>query len=350
MMDLEVGVVGVWFVSLLVVFGGAWWGASYERALNVHRHQPIADSPIESPPEQPTFHLDIRFAMLFTIVASAVLIVLFYFIEYLIYVLLVMFAMLSMCAMVACGTAFFEQFTCCAKLASSRCEGSIRGRGRTSIAWLQLLLLVPSFAIVIWWFIDRKEMSYIWAVHDFMAACVLLLIQRHLKLPNIKVASVLLGAAFCYDIFWVFASPYFFKHSVMMHVATGGDSGEIIPMVMYFPSFLSDGGFYLIGLGDIALPGLLCTLLLRYDYIKGHSWRESYFTVSLIGYIIGLIIAYVVLALTNTGQPALLYIVPTTLGTTLLLAHCRAQLDELTHDLVPATHPIVTTTTTSTTP
>jgi len=48
-----------------------------------------------------------------------------------------------------------------------------------------------------------------------MGIALLLVIQRTLRLPNIKVSAVLLSMAFLYDIFWVFISPYFFEESVM---------------------------------------------------------------------------------------------------------------------------------------
>ncbi|RLN66457.1 hypothetical protein BBJ29_002289 [Phytophthora kernoviae] len=41
-------------------------------------------------------------------------------------------------------------------------------------------------------------------------------------LPNLKVATILLSLAFCYDVFFVFLSPTFFGSSVMEDVATGG--------------------------------------------------------------------------------------------------------------------------------
>ena len=85
------------------------------------------------------------------------------------------------------------------------------------------------------------------------------------------------GLAFCYDVFFVFISPYVFGSSVMVTVATGPtvtthsdenycekyptDSDcytNTLPMLLFVPTFSS----YLtsesmLGLGDIVLPGLL---------------------------------------------------------------------------------------------
>jgi signal peptide peptidase-like 2B len=52
-----------------------------------------------------------------------------------------------------------------------------------------------------------------------MCLCVLFL--QVIKLPNLKIASLLLSLAFFYDIFFVFISPLFFEESVMVRVASG---------------------------------------------------------------------------------------------------------------------------------
>jgi Signal peptide peptidase len=97
------------------------------------------------------------------------------------------------------------------------------------------------------------------------------------KMLVISTASSLPGLAFCYDIFFVFVSPYIFGSSVMVTVATGY-SGTIhtdenfcekhpsdkdcnmnsLPMLLIVPTFSSYlSSESLLGLGDIVLPGLL---------------------------------------------------------------------------------------------
>jgi signal peptide peptidase-like protein 2B len=150
-----------------------------------------------------------------------------------------------------------------------------------------------------------------------------------IRMPNIKVASALLILAFLYDIFWVFLSPYLFSSSVMVTVATGGDheprgggddeipcNPEPIPMLFKIPHMYKGGGrnYSLLGLGDVVLPGLLVAFCLRYDYHAQNSWRKGYFVPVYIGYCIGLGMANAAVILTGLGQPALLYLVPCTLG------------------------------------
>jgi signal peptide peptidase-like 2B len=163
-----------------------------------------------------------------------------------------------------------------------------------------------------------------------MAISILLMIQRTVRLPNIKVSTILLSLAFVYDIFWVFISPFLFTTSVMQEVALGGSSGEPMPMLVRIPR-LTDllGGDSMLGLGDMALPGLLVSFLLRYDYTKGNGWAASYFLLAMCGYWVGFVLTVIALVTMETGQPALLYLVPCTLYFVLLVAWWRGHVRDL---------------------
>merc|ERR1711871_69405 len=89
-------------------------------------------------------------------------------------------------------------------------------------------------------------------------ACMFLLT---IKLPNIKVSTMLLLLFFFYDIFMVFISPLIFKQSVMVEVAAAGAGGharetvsqdgltcdraegERMPILLMFPRFDYFGGY-----------------------------------------------------------------------------------------------------------
>ena len=150
-----------------------------------------------------------------------------------------------------------------------------------------------------------------------MCVGLLMVLQRTVRMNNLKIATILLNMAFFYDIFWVFLSPYFFRKSVMVEVATYShtNSRDTLPVVLKFPR-LNDP-FHspmILGLGDIALPGLLVSYLLRFDYqSKIKSLKNSYFIMSLIGYFIGMALTDINLILMEHGQPALLFLVPCTL-------------------------------------
>ncbi|KAL4392991.1 hypothetical protein AHAS_Ahas02G0007300 [Arachis hypogaea] len=158
---------------------------------------------------------------------------------------------------------------------------------------------------------------------------LIITVLQIVRIPNLKVGTVLLSCAFLYDIFWVFVSKRWFHESVMIVVARGDKSGEDgIPMLLKIPRLFDPwGGYSIIGFGDIILPGLLVAFSLRYDWLAKKSLRAGYFLWAMTAYGLGLLITYVALNLMDGhGQPALLYIVPFTLGTFLSLGKKRGEL------------------------
>ena len=87
-----------------------------------------------------------------------------------------------------------------------------------------LATAIASF-ISIWWVIARHA-DYAWILQDFMGFCVCHVFLVNMQLPSLKVATVLLGLFFLYDIFMVFISPSIFGASVMVEVATGGGANQ----------------------------------------------------------------------------------------------------------------------------
>lgn len=201
--------------------------------------------------------------------------------------------------------------------------------------------------------------TFYWLYQDIMGACVCIGFLRLIRLNSIMVATILLVAAFIYDIFFVFLTPYIFGESIMETVATGGRESDAelceiyptanecitlpLPMLFSFPR-LNDyrGGFSMLGLGDIVLPGLLTAFAARLDAAKSlvlaYNQRRravrhgeniiptahrqerlldrllsGYFFTVTIAYALGLFFANMAVYLMKRGQPALLYIVPTTL-------------------------------------
>lgn len=205
---------------------------------------------------------------------------------------------------------------------------------------------------------DPSRNIFYWFYQDVMGVCVCIGFLKLIRLNSIMVATILLVAAFLYDIFFVFLTPYIFGESIMETVASGGGgdaelceidptahecSSVPLPMLFSFPR-LNDyrGGFSMLGLGDIVLPGLLTAFAARLDASKSlvstyhirchaahrgdhnmpntlrqegflHRFRSGYFFTITIAYAVGLFFANVAVYLMNRGQPALLYIVPTTL-------------------------------------
>ena len=117
----------------------------------------------------------------------------------------------------------------------------------------------------------------------------------------------------------------------VMQVATGGDQHWQLPMLLVVPALhLSPAtGPVILGFGDILLPGLLGVYSRTFDLYHNLSTTQSYFWPNVGGYAVGLVLTYIALWLElggSQGQPALLYLIPCTLGPTLLLAWSRKQL------------------------
>eukprot|EP00438_Fugacium_kawagutii_P030530 Skav213658 [mRNA] locus=scaffold2012:437371:440378:- [translate_table: standard] len=85
----------------------------------------------------------------------------------------------------------------------------------------------------------------------------------------------------------------------------------------------------ILGLGDIAIPGLLVSLLLRHDLIRRHRRCRGYFLAGVIGYAFGLLATFVSLYLMQHGQPALLFLVPGTLIPTCFIALRKARMQNM---------------------
>eukprot|EP01116_Phalansterium_solitarium_P023554 TRINITY_DN8312_c0_g1_i1.p1 TRINITY_DN8312_c0_g1~~TRINITY_DN8312_c0_g1_i1.p1 ORF type:complete len:379 (+),score=110.08 TRINITY_DN8312_c0_g1_i1:195-1331(+) len=175
-------------------------------------------------------------------------------------------------------------------------------------------------------------------LHNVTATGVIITGLKFFRMPSVRVASLLLLGVFFYDIFWVFFSEGIFGKNVMeeavmqpatnpihaaseaLHVESSWISERLSPPV----AITSD--FFILGLGDILLPGTLIVLSLRYDLQRCGTWRGGFWIASLLGYVVGSLVSTASVFVFMRGQPALLYLVPSTLGATLALAWYRGEL------------------------
>ncbi|KFM27386.1 Signal peptide peptidase-like 2B [Auxenochlorella protothecoides] len=176
------------------------------------------------------------------------------------------------------------------------------------VGLLQAVSVVATVTTIEVWR-EHRDAGWAWAVQDAMGAALLVSLLRTVRLPDLATACILLPLAFLYDVWWVFLQP----------LVTGG------PSVM----------------GDVALPGLLVVLTWRWDVTQRFlGVRPSHYgPCALAGYAVGLTATYAALRVGlfgDAGQPALLYLVPSTLGTTCALAAARSELGRLwTADVDP---------------
>lgn len=232
-----------------------------------------------------------------------------------------------------------------------------------SFTRLQGLLLTFCISTAAVWLVTGH-----WLLNNVLGISICIAFVSHVRLPNIKICSLLLVCLFVYDVFWVFFSERFFGANVMVSVATQKASNPVhtvanklslpglqlitkkieLPVKLVFPRNLLGGivpgsipgDYMMLGLGDMAIPGMLLALVLSFDHRKSKdvavpsdlspsSKRRKYVWFALTGYGVGLVTALAAGILSQSPQPALLYLVPSTLGPVVYLSWLRNDLWEL---------------------
>ncbi|KAI5307511.1 hypothetical protein KEM55_008099, partial [Ascosphaera atra] len=212
-----------------------------------------------------------------------------------------------------------------------------------------------------WWLTNIIGTSFAYGAIQFMSP------------TTFATGSLILGVLFFYDIYFVFFTP------IMVTVATKLE----IPAKLLFPKPTPKDkpsqapGMSMLGLGDIVIPGMVIALALKFDlylfylrkqkkrvtrqgeilervpYVRatgqwGESWWTSkalltreerkrwkgkqfpktYFYMSIVGYICGMLACLVTMVIYKHPQPALLYLVPGALtaqwGTALVKGDLKA--------------------------
>lgn len=193
-----------------------------------------------------------------------------------------------------------------------------------------------------------------WALNNLLGFSFSVHGIEKLSLGSFKVAAILLSGLFFYDIFWVFGTDKLLTgDSVMVTVAKSLDA----PIKLLFPkpgkaaaaaaATVAKPEFSLLGLGDIVIPGTLLALLLRFDAESANAeptegahakFAKPFFHVCLLGYVAGLATTLFVMEHFKAAQPALLYLVPSCLGSALVVGAYRRNFgalfayDEEQHD------------------
>eukprot|EP00927_Polykrikos_kofoidii_P016016 TRINITY_DN17189_c0_g1_i1.p1 TRINITY_DN17189_c0_g1~~TRINITY_DN17189_c0_g1_i1.p1 ORF type:complete len:530 (+),score=85.18 TRINITY_DN17189_c0_g1_i1:157-1746(+) len=302
-------------LATLLVVAGAFFSTADMRV----------NSPIAPQANDEVVTVERDFAVWFFIMGSISLIVMYFFMAYLIYLVYLVFSLGG----ISCLTQITGAFLGYMLPQLKRRLVSVPMIGPCEMTLI--IGAIPSVTIVLLWILLRNTGSG-WFFQDIIGSSFLCWMQRTLRLPNVQVATFLLSAMFFFDIFWVFISPLIFQQSVMVAVATGGGTGQTIPMLLRMPSFGDSlGNDRMLGFGDVALPGLLISFLRRYDLLGKRGGFQGYFLPCVFGYFCGLCITIVALAIMHKGQPALLYLVPCTLGLTLALGWQRNEITCLWH-------------------
>ncbi|XP_074330062.1 signal peptide peptidase-like 2 isoform X1 [Apium graveolens] len=328
---VDVAEVFLWLMAVGTIVCASYWSAWSAKEAFIEQDKLLKDASDEHSLTKAVgvnsvVEVNTLSALLFVVVASCFLVIFYKVMSYwFIEVLVILFCLGGIEGLQTCLVAFLSRWF--KKSAESLTKVPLFG------AVSNLRLAVSPFCVVfaIVWAVYR-DASYAWIGQDILGIALIVTVLQIVHVPNLKVAAVLLTLAFLYDIFWVFVSKMLFHESVMIVVARGDGSGEDgIPMLLKIPRMFDQwGGYSVIGFGDILLPGLLITFSLRYDWLASKTLRSGYFLWAMFAYGLGLLLTYVALNLMDGhGQPALLYIVPFTLGTFMVLGKKRGDLNIL---------------------
>merc|ERR1719330_674415 len=177
-----------------------------------------------------------------------------------------------------------------------------------------------------------------WIINNLFGVSFCLLGIKMIGISEYKPGAIMLVGLFFYDIFWVFGSKPVFGSNVMVSVAKGVEA----PIKLMFPRSASGCGNLLhsmLGLGDIVVPGIFISFLAKWDaVIIGESKAESfvYLNSVMVGYFLSLATTVAIMLFFNAAQPALLYIVPYVLLTSLVTALVRGEFSTLWDYTIPA--------------
>lgn len=325
---VDIAEVFLWLMAVGTILCASYWSAWTAREAAIEQDKLLKDALDEIPDTRHVFSggivdVNTTSAVLFVVVASCFLVMLYKLMSYwFVELLVVLFCIGGVEGLQTCLVALFSRWF---KQAG---ESYIKVPFFGALSYLTLAVSPFCIAFAVVWAVYRN-VSFAWIGQDILGIALIITVLQIVHVPNLKVGTVLLSCAFLYDIFWVFVSKKLFHESVMIVVARGDKSGEDgIPMLLKIPRMFDPwGGYSIIGFGDILLPGLLIAFSLRYDWLANKTLRAGYFLWAMIAYGLGLLITYVALNLMDGhGQPALLYIVPFTLGTFLMLGRKRGDL------------------------
>lgn len=340
--------VSTFFIAILLIIYGSF------RSINIEQEARRKAKENEKNVETNQQTLDSSQALFLPIGASLSLLVMFFFFDS----IQTVFALFT--AVIATVAVAFLLLPLCQYLTmpcSATYKISLCLMGRYTLAELMALFL--SFTLVCLWVLTGH-----WLLMDALGMGLCVAFIALVRLPSLKVSTILLSGLLVYDVIWVFFSSYLFNTNVMVRVATRPAENPIglmvrklhlsgfvreppklsLPGKLVFPSSQNANHFSMLGLGDVVMPGLLLCFVMRYDAYKRSQAAENaeqqqsppialsnlqkvtYFHCSLIGYFVGLITAAVSSEIFKAAQPALLYLVPFTLLPLLLMAYIKGDL------------------------
>uniref|UniRef100_A0A8C7TTJ2 Signal peptide peptidase-like 2B n=1 Tax=Oncorhynchus mykiss TaxID=8022 RepID=A0A8C7TTJ2_ONCMY len=313
---LDYNMVIIFLMAVGTVAIGGYWAGSKDIKKRYMKHK--RDDSAEKQDEETVDVTPIMISV-FVVMCCSMLVLLYFFYDHLVYIIIGIFCLASSVGLYNCLWPFVR------RLPFGKCRIPENNLPYCHKRPQVRMLLLSAFCIgvSVIWGVFRNEDQWAWVLQDALGIAFCLYMLKTIRLPTFKACTMLLVTLFVYDIFFI----------IMVEVAAGpSDSSthEKLPMVLKVPCLnssplaLCDRPFSLLGFGDILVPGLLVAYCHRFDILMQSS--RFYFLACTIGYGIGLLITFVALALMQMGQPALLYLVPCTLLSSLAVALWRKEL------------------------
>ncbi|MBN3308837.1 SPP2B protein, partial [Amia calva] len=353
---LDYNMVIIFLMAVGTVAIGGYWAGSRDIKKRYMKHK--RDDSTEKQDEETVDVTPIMIGV-FVVMCCSMLVLLYYFYDQLVYMIIGIFCMAASIGLYSCLSPFVRRipFGKCRIPENNLPYCHKRPQVR------MLLLSVFCVGVSLTWGVFRNEDQWAWVLQDTLGIAFCLYMLKTIRLPTFKACTLLLVVLFVYDVFFVVITPFFTSsgESIMVEVAAGPSDSSThekvrahwgvlyssfppflvmltilchvlpqLPMVLKVPRLnssplaLCDRPFSLLGFGDILVPGQLVVYCHRFD-IQMQSSR-IYFVACTIAYGIGLLITFVALAMMEMGQPALLYLVPCTLLTSLAVALWRREL------------------------
>uniref|UniRef100_A0A8C1LHY3 Signal peptide peptidase-like 2 n=1 Tax=Cyprinus carpio TaxID=7962 RepID=A0A8C1LHY3_CYPCA len=325
---VDYNMVLIFLMAVGTVAVGGYWAGSRDIKKRYMKHK--RDDSAEKQDEE-TVDVTPIMICVFVVMCCSMLVLLYFFYDQLVYMTIATFCLASAVGLYSCLWPFVR------RIPFGKCRIPENNLPYCHKRPQVRMLILSAFCIgvSVTWGVFRNEDQWAWILQDALGIVFCLYMLKTIRLPTFKACTLLLVVLFVYDVFFVFITPLLTKsgESIMVEVAAGpSDSSthEKLPMVLKVPRLnssplvLCDRPFSLLGFGDILVPGLLVAYCHRFDILMQTS--RIYFLACTIGYGIGLLITFVALALMQMGQPALLYLVPCTLLTSLAVALWRKEL------------------------
>lgn len=158
----------------------------------------------------------------------------------------------------------------------------------------EMISLVPSSIFAYYYFMTKHFM-----LNNVLGISFCVQAIERISIGSYRNGAILLVGLFFYDIFWVFGTE------VMVTVAKSFDGPIKLLFPRAFATVDAKAEFSLLGLGDIVVPGLFVSLLLRLDATRAAvaltdsseyvSFAKPYFHLNLIFYALGLVATVLVM-------------------------------------------------------